>query len=311
MYPLSSPFRTIILVLIIFFQVKSVNGQTELTNVPVAFNKIASTPHLFHFKSNSVKIPSGGHLQGIQCLSDSLIIITASSGSYSYYLTVQLNNGKVNNLQKITDGPFRHAGGCQLYGHKLFVGVEDNIAKNRSNILAISFNDSLKETTAHIIAKRMGAVKRSTAGATGVTKTKSNQYLVAVGDWDSRNIDFYLSKTGSDTLFDSLTTYTVPNNQSWYSYQSLNLLTDTAGNIYLVGFALDGLNNRADLYKVNLNKTVADLIFVNTRNFKCSGGAGFRYGAGLKVATGNSLIIYACSRTTKPRLTINVFNSAP
>lgn len=308
---LPSCFLHSILFTLLIINSAVISAQTILNNVPEAFEKIATTPHLIHLKSNSVKIPSGGHLQGIQCLSDSVAIITASSGSYSYYITAPLYGGKVSTPQKITNSPFRHAGGCQLYGHKLFVGVEDNMAKNKSDILAISFDQEGKELTKNIIAQRKGIVKRSTAGATGVTKIKSGQYLIAVGDWDSRNIDFYLSKPGSDTLFDSLTTFTVFGNQKWDSYQSINLLTDTAGNIYLIGFALDGLNNCADLFKVKLSKANAELVPVSTRNFKCRGGAGFRYGAGLKVAASNSITLYACSRTAKPRLTINVFSLEP
>ena len=286
-------------------------AQPVLFNVPQAFSAIVTKPSLIELKNSSVRIPAGGHLQGIQLVSDSAIIITASSASFSYYLIANANpnfsGGQISKLQKIEDKPFRHAGGCQVNEGKLVAGIEDNLAKNKSEIMLISFNSSLNEINRQIIARRQGIVKRSTAGATGFTRLLTGQCLFAVGDWNSRNIDFYISRKVSDTLFDSLTTYRVPGNKRWCSYQSINLLIDTAGNIYLVGCALDGLNNRADLFKVELSNNAATLNLISSRNFKCSGGASFRYGSGIGVSKFNSLAIYSCARNAGRRLSVNIF----
>lgn len=312
MHLLRSCFSSLFITPILIVTVLNVEAQT-LNNVTDAFNAISLYPQILHFKIEGIKIPAGGHLQGIQSLSDSIFVITASSESFSYYVLAQVNQkarqGSINTLRKIADTPFRHAGGCQVSGKSLAVGIEDNIAKDKSDILIIAFNDSLEETSKNIVAHRRGVVKRSTAGAVGFAKTKTGEYLLVVGDWDSRNIDFYLSRSDRETVFDSLTTFHVPDNQKWPSYQSINLLSDTAGSIYLIGFALDGLNNRADLFKVNMENSSAALQLISTRNFKCKGGAGFRYGAGIGISEKGSLTIYSCGRNAYPKLAVNILRS--
>ena len=257
-------------------------------------------------------MPAGGHLQGIQVLNDSAVIITASSGSYSYYVTGLLHpaskSGSINKLQKIADMPFKHAGGCQLSEGKLMVGVEDNAGKNKSEIVAISFNDSLQQLSNRVIGHRQGIFKRSTAGAVGFTNTRPGEYMVAVGDWDSRNIDlyFYRSTTGG---FDSISTFHVPDNQKWCSYQSINLLKEASGSIYLIGLGLDGSNNRADLFKVEISRAGANLILVSSRTFKCQGGASFRYGAGIGIANNQKLVIYSCGMHLGKKVALNIFTT--
>ena len=129
---------------------------------------------------------------------------------------------------------------------------------------------------------------------------------LAVADWDSKNIDFYTPNRANPDIFDSLTTFHAPDDHHWPSYQSINLLTDTAGKIYLIGFALDGTKDRADLYEVNLLPDRADLKLINTRNFKCR-GTSFRYGSGIYVNDARQLHIYSCARTVTASTRINIF----
>lgn len=282
----------------------SFTASAQLANVPAAFAALSTEPQVLHLKKNHIKVPTGGHLQGIQALSDSEMIITASSASYSYYLSASIQ--QFESIQKISDGPFRHAGGSQTFDHKLVVGIEDNHAKDKAEIVMITFDNYGRQISQYLIAHREGSYKRSTAGATGFTRVSSGRYLAAVGDWDSRNIDFYLSRQGSDTLFDSLCTYHVPGTQPWPSYQSINLLTDSAGKIYMIGFALDGVNNRADLFEVPLHTNKVDLKLLSTRNFKCR-GTSFRYGSGICVNKARQLLIYSCSRNVTADTTANIF----
>jgi hypothetical protein len=303
-------FRFITLALIQLLLIHPGNAQ-QLADVPWAFKAINDKPQVLHLKKNAFKIPAGGHLQGIQCLGGNNIVITASSDSYSYYLTGQLSDetgkGEITSLHKIADSPYRHAGGCQVSGNKLVVGIEDNQEKDKSQIVMISFDESTKQNGRRVIARRQGSVKRSTAGAVGFTKTFTGQCLIAAGDWDSRNIDFYISRKGNDTLLDSITTFHVPDYAKWPSYQALNLLIDSAGNIYLIGFALDGFNNLADLFRVEFKDEKTNLVLCNTRNFKCRGGAGFRYGSGIYVTPDGRLTIYSCGRNATQRTPINIF----
>jgi len=264
----------------------------SLPDVPAAFAALGTKPQVFHLERNNIQIPSGGHFQGIQRLADSTLIITGSSSSYSYYLTT--DHVQLSSIQKIMDSPYKHAGGFQLNGHDMVVGVENNAAKDESQIVLISFDASAQLSTQRIIAHRKGSFKRSTAGAVGFIRVPSaQQMLIAVGDWDSRAIDFYGSRPGNDALVDSLTTYYVPDGQRWCSYQTMNLLRDQSGHTYMIGLGLDGLRNRADLFELYLDPhQTTTLKLISTRYFRCKGGAGFRYASGIDILDGH-LSIYS------------------
>jgi len=269
---------------------------SALNDVLKSFEQIdIDHPAIIHFKSAIVKEPRGGHLQGIQLYKSNkprTFIITGSSAHFSFYVLAP-ENGEAS-IHKIADEPFRHAGGCQLAGGKLFAGLEDNHEKNKSNLVTLQPGDS----TVKIIAKRKGAYKRSTAGGTGAVKIK-NEYLVAVADWDSRNIDFYRSTNES---FDSVATFSVPENVSWGAYQSINLLADTAWQLYLIGFCREKNKDRADLFSVKNYQ----LKLLSSRFFKCVKGCSFRYGAGIQI-TENGLELIASQRRLKKMNVANVF----
>ena len=189
----------------------------------------------------------------------------------------------------------------------MLVGIEDNIAKDKSKVLLIYLSDSSQSPKQLVVASRSGIIKRETAGATGFTQLNNGQYLAAVGDWSSRNIDFYISDGSEMKRFDSVGTFHAPVQKNWPSYQSINLLTDKTGNLYLIGFALDGTKNRADLFKADLNKTSVELTPLATRYFTNLHGAGFRYGSGIAVSNKGSLAIISCCRKAGHRTAINVF----
>ncbi len=277
--------------------VKSATGQ--ITDVSAAFDQIGAVPKVIRL-ANDVKTPSGGHLQGIQPLNDSLLVITASSGDYSYYLVA--DQRRIRSIQKISDSPFRHAGGCQVAGHTLLVGVEDNIAKDRSDIYSIRMNDAGNEADKAIVASRQGIFKRSTAGATGYVEARGS-WLAAVADWDSRNIDFYASVQDSVVL---LGTAIAPDSLHWCAYQSVNLILDKSEKLYMIGLGLDGTRDRADLFEVQFDRGKAALRLVRTRYFKCK-GASFRYGAGIHTAADGRLEIYTCARNPASRIAVNIF----
>lgn len=307
---------------------------TVLTNVQQAFENIPARPYLLKLLNRLHKASAGGHLQGIQLAQAQwaepgwnynglqhvfeghpdpapFFIITGSSNKYSYYVKAKRvsENYEVTDIHKLEGQPFRHAGGCQAIDNKLAVGIEDNQGKSKSKVVLISMPDTGKSCE-KVVIDRQGSFKRSTAGAVGITKIHGDHYLVAVGDWDSRNIDFYLSRLYSGKAFDSLSTFRAPVNEKWCSYQSINLLSDSTGNLFLIGFSLDGNKNRADLFKVSLEKDGAIFALVSTRYFNCRKGAGFRYGSGIGIS-GNRLVIYACQRRLKKTNTINIFETLP
>ena len=121
------------LLLFLTLSIISLTSHAQIPDVPAAFNAISTKPEVLHLKRNHIGVPSGGHLQGIQALSDSELVITASSSSYAYYLTA--NRTEITSIQKLSGSPFRHAGGCQVISRILFVGVEDNVGKDSSRIM--------------------------------------------------------------------------------------------------------------------------------------------------------------------------------
>lgn len=283
--------RTLLLLLLIGYC--TLSHAQVLTNVPAAFAALdADKPAVKYFTNRHYTTPTGGHLQGIQATGAGGWLITASSSGYSYYLRVSADT--LQSLNKLYDTPYRHAGGCQLAGGKLFTGVEDNLVKDKAKVVAIDANGSVAVT-----ALRSGSYKRSTAGATGAVYL-NKQYVVAVADWDSRNIDFYRVDAAG---YDSVGTFSAGNTEKWGSYQSVNLLADTAGNLYLVGFCKEGTTNRADLFTVDKNY---QLSMISSRRFACKRGCSFRYGAGVGV-NNNTLTVYTCQRVVKRRNAVNVF----
>lgn len=284
--------RTLLLVLLTC--IGAATHAQVLTNVPKAFATLhADKPVVKHFTNHHYTTPAGGHLQGIQATGTGGWLITASSNNYSYYLHVA--GDTLQSLHKLYDTPYRHAGGCQLAGGKLFIGVEDNIAKDKAKVVAVAEKGSIA-----VIAQRSGRYMRSTAGATGAVYV-NGKYIVAVADWDSRNIDFYRADAAG---YDSVGTFSAGTGVTWGSYQSINLLADTAGNLFMIGFCKDGSHNRADLFAVN---SEYNLELLSSRTFTCKRGCSFRYGAGLGVNK-NTLMVYTCQRVFKRRNAVNVFS---
>ncbi len=294
--------------LLLLFLLLSCFCSAQLADVPLAFEQIQEKPTLLSYRAQSNKLPKGGHIQGMQLYTaDSLryVVISGSSSQHSYYLIsgegweTQWGYSYSPEVRKLFDSPYRHAGGCQLSGCYLAVGVEDNYKRDKAQIAVVDLRNGSVKTA----LQRHGEYERSTAGAVGFTATGDGQYWLAVGDWDSRHIDFYKSPT-ADFQFDSLATYVAPV-QNWPAFQSINLVSDTAGNLFLVGFSLNRGKNRADLFSVNLHKGM-QLHLISTRYFKCSRGAGFRYGAGVAIID-NKLSIISSARRLKGRNYGNVF----
>lgn len=284
------------IVTLLFIVIAShLSAQPYIDDVPKAFSEIEPQP-IVNTYSSKVAGAKGGHLQGIQTATNALII-TASSSLHSYYIAV-IGNGnetKVGYRKIILEQPYRHAGGCQAAGNVWAVGVEDNATKNKAKVLLLSTDTNAKPVT---IAERSGAYERSTAGATGLVRLKDGAYLVAVGDWDSKNVDFYQSKPNNVAVFDSVATYKADTISTWGSYQSINLLQQADGKLYLIGFCLDTKGSRADLFRLTLEGS-AKLQVVASKHFKTTNGVSFRYGVGLNVSSNKKLGIKACARTLK------------
>lgn len=84
-----------------------------------------------------------------------------------------------------------------------------------------------------------------------------------MGNWGSKKLDFYTSTgqplssgTRSFTYQSTWDSERLPDaarkDKHWGNYQSLNLLTDTSGSVYLIGFHRERGNDYADLFEISL-----------------------------------------------------------
>ncbi|MGY8689183.1 MAG: hypothetical protein ACKVHP_15785, partial [Verrucomicrobiales bacterium] len=219
-------------------------------------------------------------------------ILSGSSDEESYLMLVRLDDKRraVSATRKtLLPKPYKHAGGIQIAGRFLAVGIEDNEKKDTSIVWILDI-DQLKEETIKpfIEIKREGPVKRSTAGAVGLAKM-GEKHLLAVGSWDSATIDFYESNNrpleADDCQFTLVHSWDAADadRSKWFdpklpSYQNINLIVDDHGAIQLIGFANTGGKNHADVFLVDLS--THRLVKKTSHVFKCQ-DTSFQSGAGM------------------------------
>ena len=302
-------------------------SNNSISNVRESFNEINQFAISLNLCKQSFLLPSGGHLQGVQKLvykESQLIVISGSSKNESYFLIGDLqNDGEILHYEAISNEPFRHAGGIQIIGDILAVGIEDNVKKDKSKILFFDLTNPFKPNKLQTEILRSGLVKRSTAGAVGIVKLASH-HLVAVGTWNSASVDFYISNGRSiNSQYCTFKPISSWDNKSadksdwiddnWASYQGINLLQERNGNIYLIGF---GRNTNGedwmDLYFVNLNsKPDRILRKIGKKHVYCENGTSFRWGGGVSMHSSEGLFAYAIERKIDEETTINIFRQDP
>ncbi len=280
-----------------------------LSNVVAAFESLPTESRLLQFKPGNAAIPRGGHFQGIQMRfeadkSRNVAFLSHDSETIAYLVIAQLpaelnGNGRAIRVYALpSDGqspPLRHGGGMQLVGDILAIGLEDNQQKTRSEIQFWNVANSddvvqLKQLT----IRRNGAPKDKTAGAVGLVQ-REQDHLLAVANWDSRAIDFHVSNSKPlndpqcQFKFDVRWQVDVADKRGWKpdpsfgSYQSINLVSDTHRNLFLIGFQTDpGNKDVADLFSIDtkqgpdrlLQKLASKQIRLQGDNhFRFSGGA--------------------------------------
>ncbi|NQV34472.1 MAG: hypothetical protein HQ515_17390 [Phycisphaeraceae bacterium] len=131
--------------------------------------------------------------------------MSRDSNTQAYFVTAVFdaglsNGGEIRHLQVLpSDGrqpPLRHAGGMQLIGDYLVIGVEDNQDKLRSQI---QFWDVSKpfapELRVPLTVMREGTVPGDqTAGAVGILKY-DRHHLLVVANWDAEHLDVHMSSS--------------------------------------------------------------------------------------------------------------------
>ncbi len=288
------------------------------------FEDLSSIPEIISF-SNSLDINNkGGHLQGIQVIEKNTgkyFILSGSSGSYSYYAVVKKSDKtEVISVNQLMDKPFKHAGGFQIFQNYMAVGIEDNDAKNKSKVCVYDISNPENPSVNPVaVIERAGEPKRSTAGCVGMTKY-NHKILLAVGDWDTKNIDFYSCKSGEFPkghfeLFHSINTESISKenwiDDKWLPYQNINLFSTVEDELYLVGLGQNNKNeNVADLYelkedgagKFSITKTAS-------KTFNCENEVSFKAGAGVVIDINGRLGIIACGYNAGEVSYLNYFST--
>jgi hypothetical protein len=301
----------LVLILMAFFYT-NVFSQSRLSDqvfVSTIISGVDTTAQKWVF-SNSHKVNNTqGHLQGVQLKRIKKLnyfYLSGSSSEYSYLAIGQLNESpSIVQVKKLFNKPMKHAGGFQISDHYLAVGIEDNDARIQSQVCVykLSGKGELSRNPV-VVVDREGAYERMTAGCVGLTFF-DNRWLMVVGDWDTRNLDFYLSDRKNITrgfkLIDSIRISDYDrsawSDTSWLAYQNIQLI-NRSGKIFMVGLNSRPLDkkNVVDVFKIdvgNLNR-----IHINKVNHQTleNQGGDFVWGAGAVIEQGQLLGFLSCER---------------
>lgn len=306
------------------FLVNSCSGQSVSTDKFIAsFMKINSEPVTISY-SNILEINNnGGHLQGIQLMENKAgkyAIMTGSSDSHSYYVVVKFGESdEVISVNNLFDKPFKHAGGFQVFQNYMAVGIEDNSARDKSMVCLYDIPDPENPPVQPIaVIKREGDPLRSTAGCVGMTEYREKLLLI-VGDWDTRNIDFYSCHLnelpdGKFDLFYTITMETISKeswiDRKWLPYQNINLFTVSSDKLFLVGMGQNSENeNVADLFSLEEDLPGNfKLVKIATKKFKCTDNCTFKAGAGMDLTNSGELRLVSCGYNIESRSYLNCFD---
>lgn len=237
------------------------------TDFVADFNSIDTKPVEISF-SNQLRVNNkGGHLQGIQRFENKngeYFILSGSSDKVSYCAVLKTApDNKVKQINNFLEKPFKHAGGFQIFENYLAVGIEDNDKKDKSKVCVYDIsNPEEKFGAPKLVIERNGEPLRNTAGCVGITKI-DGKYLVAVGDWDTKHIDFYwvqpentreklTEKSGSIAIEKTQKTDWI--NNEWNAYQNINLF-NINNKLYLIGLGQNSKSeNIADLFELTITE---------------------------------------------------------
>ena len=291
-----------------------------VADIAGALRDLPSTAQPLTFdRSDDVVFPPGGHLQGVQLRFDAspprhVMFLSHDSDSVAYLAVVEFasdlrDGGKLTRVQTLPgDGqspPLRHAGGMQLCGDILAIGLEDNQQKTRSQV---QFWDVSRpggpHQLAHLTVDRSGPAKHKTAGAVGLVARRGD-HVLAVANWDSRAIDFYVSNgrplADERCRLDLAARWqdATAAKADWQpdatfsAYQAINLVSNADGTLFLAGFATAGTSaDVIDLFALHLeNPPSTALQKVARKKMDLGGERHFRYAAGLSINCGQLMVL--------------------
>jgi hypothetical protein len=320
------------------------DSNIPINNVEQAFGSIRALGSVHKWEEGAISYPSGGHLQGIQRLSNRpgnelTYVISGSADDESFFIIIektsaaspQEDGGNGNPLKdipgafanaavlcvhKVAGKPYQHAGGLQVIGDVLVIGAEDDDNKDKSKVFFYNLEDPANPVKLPVEIDRAGDSKKATAGAVGIVKREAD-HLLAVGAWDSKTIDFYLSNGKSlddpGCSFHFERTWHKNDadkhgwiDKNWAKYQGLNLVAQPGGGLFLIGFNRKCNKDWADLYTLDMNETIEKWLHKKAKlHVTCKEGASFRWGGGVFCADETRIALYATERDIHTRTTYN------
>lgn len=287
-----------------------------------AFEELSSRPSRTMVLKNDLTFPAdGGHLQGIQRHGESTLFMSGSAETISYMVSADLSGEQTIAIDTLMNSPFRHAGGFQVFGHYLAVGIEDNQKRTVSVIRIYDLNARNPWADPIYTVQRTGAFERVTAGAVGLTAYRQQIWLL-VANWDSKNLDVYTCPEGEfyrgtadfkleisiDTGTEPRSSWSDPN---WYSYQNINLFTDQKDQLYLVGTTkIHNEKQVADLYQLDVSSSPARIHKLSSKRFYPGETVDFKAAAGFVLTEDGGLELLAAPYQLGNETRIEVFSSS-
>jgi len=276
-----------------------------INDVVAAFGQISVHPTSMVIDGTGVDFPSGGHFQGIQRLptAPELLVITSDSDTQAYFVACKMAedglSARAYSPVTMAMSPLKHAGGCQAFGNYLVAGVEDNDSNQASEVQFWDFTRFPMQLIPMTIP-RSGGVNVSTAGAVGLSSFEKGTAL-AVATFNAETIDFYVSDAdpfgGSPLNFRYTWVKADADKTGWIdqnfgAYQSVNLITQTDGQLFMVGTHRAGDYDFMDLYRVHLG-VVPTLTKLAKKHMICTNGCNFNAGAGIFIPSSAGFEVYA------------------
>lgn len=282
-------------------------------DVLASLERLSETPHAIPCDPGDFDVPGGGHLQGIQQAAIDgrpFAVVSGSASAESYLALIALEGSaaRVMAIRPLLPRPFNHAGGFQVCGDYLAIGIEDDNTKMTSRVWILPLTELAQSTKPKPIVEieRHGEYKRATAGAVAMAKVRG-RYLLCVGTWDSATVDIYLSNgrvlDDPACRFEFRETWDVTradrsnwSDSDYASYQNLNLIVDTNDCVFLVGFAHTGGKDVADVFELRMEAAVpVEKRLEKLHRCELNGqDTSFRHGSGLVITEAKTLTILSC-----------------
>ncbi len=311
-----------------------------VNDVVGTFRKVRTHGDKLGYKTGSL-FPSGytglaKHFQGIQRLRNGkFMAVTGSHDRVSHLFIVEMGSrpsrGKYrsNRLSSNTppsndvvvaveeiDSHLKHAGGLQVTGDYLAIGVEEG---QESKVFFYDVSNPRNPVKLPYVIDRPNV----SAGATAIVQQSDGRFLVLVGGYNSNDLDFYRS-TRTSLATDPGFTFVGDWNENsltgmdreFGNYQNINLVRQCDGQLYFVGLHKNSYvagQDWIDLFRLNISASGSVSIRkMANRHLYCRDTCNFDAGAGIFFDSATSMIVYGIEhKRASGRVRFNEFRSIP